>query len=179
MKICSLVEFTAHFFYAGDTSSALELESMLWNGDYADVTKDIPKDVLDDDLADDVVFEEDACAITYSLIHEGRCDYGYSTGVEYEEREMGTDWIRGAVEELIKEATLKRDEYAELAKNPLAAPRQTELPIRSFRWIEALGYWSSYDAYTGEHDGGVEFYGEVQLADIAGMLLKNKPSIPG
>jgi len=78
-KICSLVEFTAHFFYAGDTASAAELEDMFWDGDYADVTNDIPKAVLDDDLADDVIFEEDACAITHRLIHEGRCDYGYST----------------------------------------------------------------------------------------------------
>jgi len=60
-----------------------------------------------------------------------------------------------------------------MAKDPLAPllkPLQTELPIRSFRWIEALGYWSTYDAYNGESDGGVEFLGEVQLGDIARLL---------
>lgn len=186
MKIDCLVEITARFFYPGDPACAAELEDYFWDGEYSDVTKDWTPTVKDEESgrfhelepAYDVEFTEEAIGFSIQYISEGRSDYTYCCGMDAEMDSVGNDWFTENITDFVNTAREIRAEYE--AKVKLRMEQHLNLnmhpvakeyaEIRAFRWIEAMGYFSTRDEYTGEYEAGVEFLGRVTLAQIRTVM---------
>jgi hypothetical protein len=191
VRVECLVEITAEFFYLGDKAILLDLEDFAcWSKGACDFdfvkeieppTKETPEGglaILEPQY--DCEFIEPAIGFRYRWVSEGRCDYDYGCGIQFEEEHAGDDWFVERHEDWTREAEKLRAYYEAkettqqtLNKLLVQLVKPENLPVRAVRWLEAAGYWSSV-SYEGEHDGGVEVYGRVKLSDIQTLIQVSK-----
>lgn len=173
-----LLEITANFFYPGDKAVAAELDDMLWQTEWVDTSEEIPKEdrqrqtltLQDFEVAEDTVFTEESIGFSFRYISEGRKDGSHTSPIKMTLDAVGLRETFGDdLDSFAQTAREIRKEHERFEPLGLFTLRP-DLPVRAFSWIEGVGYWSSYDSFSGEYDGALEFYGRVDLMDLKNRL---------
>lgn len=170
MQVDSLIEVSAFLFRAGDKSSSKDLDDYLaWEKPWDEASKEIENPVH----GIDTEFTEDVFAFEVEWISEGRTDYNYCCGLQYEIDNDGFSWFSGSIEYFSEQARKIKAEYETPKLRPFRVyETPPKLPVTSFRWIEAIEYWSRHDSYTGETDCGMDFLGRVTLSEISNLIYE-------
>lgn len=199
-KLDCLVQITATFYYPGDKVRGADLEEHAWtNATDDDKSRDWINPCEADGQPDPgcqtdmgCAFGENACecdteitaeAIGFDVewISEGRTDYNFCCAMDHNASEIGHDWLTEDADTWAKEALERRAVFEAKAAKERADQASlhslvwgrsdpSPMPVRSFRWIEIAGHWSSRSDYDGEYDAGTEMHGGLTLAEVAEVV---------